>query len=204
MSAHAKWLMCTNAFLYSKSECAPQTFVPFGYFFETGRELRISLAENETCDSIGDRNIYTVTGCKVKQGLTMVVPVVTTYYVAVTCDADNSNCQVEDPRVATANVWASTYHLVTATLNGENIDPLDLPRIVSQDGDLVFKADMSPTKCPNRMKSSDITDGYPLGASGLYAFIDTSRLKKGTHELFLIGEIQSFFCSAVKHVFEVV
>ena len=100
-------------------------------------------------------------------------------------------------------MWLPTYYMVTATLNGENIDPLDLPRIVSQDGDFVFKADMSPTRCPNRMKNYDIADGYPLGASGLYAFIDTSRLKKGTHELFLIGGSQSF-CSAVKHVFEVV
>ena len=202
MSAHTKWLLCTNAFQYSKSQCTPQTFVPFGYFFETGRELRISLPENETCDSIGDRNIYTVTGCKVKQGLTMVMPVVNSMCVAATCDT-SKNCQLDDPRYASAALWIPSFYVVTATLDGEDIDPIDLPRMVSQDGDFVFKTDMSPTRCPNRYKNVDHMDGYPVGAAGPYAFIDTSRLKKGMHELFLIGG-EVAFCSAAKHVFEVV
>ena len=207
VSAHTKWLLCTNAFEASKDQCTPQTFAIPGYFFETGRELKSPLAVNATCDKITDSNIYTVTGCKVRRGLTMVLPVVNSYAWGSTCDANNKNCVLDDPRLAPTqmNPIAETLHIITAKLDNVTIDPFDSPKMYLNDGDMTFKANMSPTKCPKRRTDYDTANGYPVGAVGPYVFINTRKMTKGKHELLLIGgPDDSNFCSAVKHVFQIV
>lgn len=209
VSAHTKWLLCTNAFEGSKDQCTPQTFVLPGYFFETGRALKSPLAvNNATCETLTDINMYTVTGCKVRRGLTMVVPVVNSYYWASTCDANDTNCVLDDPRLGpdVINSLAEEHKTVTAKLDGVTIDPFDRPKVWMNDGDLTSKANMSPTKCPKRNTNYDSANGYPVGAAGTYVFINTSEMAKGTHELVLIGktDLNPTFCSAVKFVFQIV
>ena len=95
VSAHAKWLICSNAFFTLGNKCETrQKYVPDGYFFETGR--RAFPPKNKKCKDLtgNDDDVTVVKGCKFKKGLTMVLPAVN--FVDFACNLDGT---LEDPRL---------------------------------------------------------------------------------------------------------
>jgi hypothetical protein len=199
ISAHTKWLYCSSAFWVLKDQCeTTQKFVPYGYWFETGR----ATPEGTDCKALtGDGDVTVVKTCRVKKGLTMVLPVVNTPYIA--CDFDTG--ELEDPRLGPSLLWefrACNYHTVhNATLDGKSIDSLDLVTVATQDGDMNQRLSGDPT-CNDYNDFLRYKD-CPVGGVGPNVFIDTSKLTKGKHELLLIGS-GGTTCSAVKHEFTLV
>ena len=200
MSAHTKWLICSNAFLTLGDKCETrQKFVPDGYFFETGR--RAFPPKNKKCKDLtgNDDDVTVVKGCKFKKGLTMVLPAVN--YFSFACNEDGT---LEDPRYGPQYLSERVRNMkfVKATIDGKKIDPLDAIYISTQDGDFRFKIEvLGHDKCPNRNTYYDDYEGCHTYAGGPYVFINTDKLSKGKHTLILIGSFGDF-CSGVKHIFE--
>jgi hypothetical protein len=191
VGAHAKWLFCSSAFWTLKGQCeTKQRFVPDGYWFETGRQ------PGANCTDLTTYDIPVVT-CRVKKGLTMVLPVVN--YLVVACSDDGKR---DDPRKGVAEVMDQlrTMRILQATLDGANITSFDAILVATQDGDGDYTLPSPSSRCYDNFGIFQPQGGCPLYAAGYYVFIDTKKLAKGAHELVLISDYGGF-CFAVKHMF---
>jgi hypothetical protein len=205
VSYHTKWLYCSAAFWALGDQCETrQQFVPKGYFFETGRPS--TLPPGTVCGDLTgyEPEVTVVKNCRVKKGLTMVLPAVNLLYVG--CNTDTG--ELEDPRLGPA-VLAELFPDVVfrkATLDNNNTEYLDSLKVLGQDGDFVARLTFGGATCTDGAGINlTLNKGCPVSALGPYVFIDTSKMTKGRHTLILIGELVSAgFCSAVRHEFTLV
>jgi hypothetical protein len=196
VGAHTKWLYCSSAFwVLSGGQCeTSQKFVPDGYWFETGRPV----PAGTNCSALTGEGDVPVVNCRFKRGLKMVLPVVNYQYVACT------DGRREDPRLGVEEVMNNLFKMQTlkATLDGAKVASFDVIPVATQDGDADYTLPTPSSRCIDFLGIFRDYGGCPLFGSGQYAFIDTTNLTKGKHELVLIGGfVDSPGCSAVKHVF---
>jgi hypothetical protein len=202
IGAHTKWLLCTSAFWALGNQCeASQPYVPEGYWFETGRPIALKKPTGIRCSKLtgNEPEVPVVKNCRVKRGLTMVLPAINSIEVA--CD----NCtSFWDPRRGSELVSKALRDMdfIKATLDGVPVSSLDAIYIQTQDGDADYRL-ATDSFCNDFLGIFGLNGGCPLIVGGLYVFIDTTELLPGPHELLLIGTRNSKdgFCSAVKHKF---
>jgi hypothetical protein len=199
IGAHTKWLLCTSAFWVRGDQCEVlQPYVPKGYWFETGRPSQLPPPGLDCYNLTGNEpEVPVVKNCRIKKGLTMVLPVLNSFYVA--CDTPGS---FEDPRKGSESVSTAMHSMsiVKATLDGKPISSLDAIYIQTQDGDADYRL-ATDSFCTDHLEIFDDYGGCPLYASGPYVFLKTTELSAGSHELILIGTWG--FCAAVKHQFTI-
>jgi hypothetical protein len=198
---HTKWLACSYAFDIGETCSKRQRFVPEGYFFETGRALVVP--DDTTCADVTATNSVTEVKCRIKRGLTMVLPVYNSVCVSVVLD-DAGKEQPEPLKVCHVYMWEtlelSSPDFIKATLDGEPLDTNTI--ILSPDKDVLPQIKSNIEDCPDRLFPNLNIDGYPITAGGPYVFLDTSDMRLGEHELVLIGGMASNGCvSGVKHTF---
>jgi hypothetical protein len=199
VSAHTKWSLCTSKYYIGEGRCdTQQPFVPKGYYFETGRRL----PEGTICSDLTGVNDVPVVSCRIYQGVTLVLPIVSQAYYA--CDTQG---QIEDPRIGPSLLMdqVCNYEVLKATLDNVPISMKDSLRVVTQDGDGNNRLAFGKTPCTDYFGDFALFYNCPLYASGEYVFIDTTSLRLGNHTLVLIGQDNSDgFCSAIRFEFVLV
>jgi hypothetical protein len=203
---HAKWLACSGAFYIGETCSKRQRFVPEGYFFETGRQLVIN-TNDTTCADVTAANSVPEVKCRIKRGLTMVLPVHTQLCFSAALDDEGNVLEEPEPLNICYLQMVEGLELdgtdsIKATLDGKPLDTTTI--ILSPDKDVVALVKTEAEDCPDGYYPEyNHFYGYPITAGGPYVFLDTSDLDLGEHELVLIGGPESKSCvSGVKHTFE--